>query len=65
MANKVEQQEPNVETPEETRQFKLVLLGESSVGKTSLALRFVKKLFYDYQDSTIGCMYLFKLEKSV
>lgn len=35
-------------------QFKLVLLGESAVGKSSLVLRFVKGQFHDFQESTIG-----------
>jgi small GTP-binding protein len=35
-------------------QFKLVLLGDSAVGKSSLVLRFVKKQFFEYQESTIG-----------
>ncbi|XP_010181836.1 PREDICTED: ras-related protein Rab-5C isoform X2 [Mesitornis unicolor] len=35
-------------------QFKLVLLGESAVGKSSLVLRFVKGQFHEYQESTIG-----------
>jgi Ras-related protein Rab-5C len=39
-------------------QFKLVLLGESSVGKSSLVLRFVKGQFLDFQDSTIGAAFL-------
>jgi len=39
-------------------QFKLVLLGDSAVGKSSLVLRFVKKQFYEYQESTIGAAFL-------
>lgn len=38
-------------------QFKLVLLGESAVGKSSLVLRFVKDQFDDYRESTIGGNY--------
>ena len=33
-----------------------MLLGDSAVGKSSLVLRFVKKQFYEYQESTIGGM---------
>lgn len=39
-------------------QFKLVLLGESAVGKSSLVLRFVKSQFHEYQESTIGAAFL-------
>ncbi|KAK6725848.1 unnamed protein product [Nippostrongylus brasiliensis] len=41
-----------------TCQFKLVLLGESAVGKSSLVLRFVKGQFHEYQESTIGAAFL-------
>ena len=34
-------------------QFKLVLLGESAVGKSSLVLRFVKGQFHEFQVSHI------------
>ncbi|KTW26581.1 GTP-binding protein ypt5 [Pneumocystis jirovecii RU7] len=37
---------------------KLVLLGESAVGKSSLVLRFVKGQFDDYRESTIGAAFL-------
>lgn len=48
-------------------QFKLVLLGESAVGKSSLVLRFVKGQFHEFQESTIGGekiypFYLFHIE---
>ena len=34
--------------------FKLVLLGDTSVGKSCLVVRFAKDEFYEYQESTIG-----------
>lgn len=37
-----------------TSSRKLVLLGESAVGKSSLVLQFVKQQFDDYRESTIG-----------
>ncbi|XP_055354218.1 ras-related protein Rab-5A-like [Paramacrobiotus metropolitanus] len=39
-------------------QFKLVLLGEAAVGKSSLVLRFVKGHYYEHQESTIGAAFL-------
>ena len=39
-------------------QFKLVLLGESAVGKSCLVLRFVKGKFNEYQECTIGAAFL-------
>eukprot|EP00483_Globobulimina_turgida_P005530 UN05540 len=44
--------------PSKTFQFKLVLLGDSAVGKSSLVLRFVKGQFFEYQESTIGAAFL-------
>lgn len=41
-----------------TFQFKLVLLGDSAVGKSSLVLRFVRGQFFEYQESTIGAAFL-------
>lgn len=35
-------------------QFKVVMLGNMSVGKTSMALRFVRNQFFEYQEGTIG-----------
>jgi hypothetical protein len=34
--------------------YKLVLLGDSAVGKSSVVERFVKNEFYQYQNPTIG-----------
>lgn len=39
-------------------QFKLVLLGESAVGKSSIVHRFVKNSFDDLRESTIGAAFL-------
>jgi len=39
-------------------QFKLLLLGETAVGKSSLVLRFVRDEFHEYQESTIGAAFL-------
>ena len=36
---------------------KLVLLGESTVGKSSLVVRFVRNQFFEFKESTIGGMY--------
>ena len=44
--------------------FKTVILGESSCGKSSIALRFVKDDFNDYSESTIGAAFVVgKIEK--
>lgn len=43
-----------VKNIEKIYQYKLVLLGESAVGKSSLVLRFVKNVFSTSQESTIG-----------
>eukprot|EP00161_Ancyromonas_sigmoides_P026889 TRINITY_DN94_c1_g1_i2.p2 TRINITY_DN94_c1_g1~~TRINITY_DN94_c1_g1_i2.p2 ORF type:complete len:231 (-),score=110.22 TRINITY_DN94_c1_g1_i2:53-670(-) len=43
---------------EKMLQFKLVLLGDSAVGKSSLVLRFVRGQFFEYQESTIGAAFL-------
>ncbi len=51
---------PQNAAPKKSIQYKLVLLGESAVGKSSLALRFVKNQFVEYQESTIGAAFLSK-----
>ncbi|KAF7665400.1 hypothetical protein LDENG_00144050 [Lucifuga dentata] len=44
--------------PNKICQFKLVLLGESAVGKSSLVLQFVKGQFPESLESTIGAAFL-------
>jgi len=39
---------------------KIVLLGDSGVGKTSIALRFVKEMFPENPNSTVGATFLTK-----
>jgi len=51
-------QRPTATTQGKIQPFKLVLLGESAVGKSSLVLRFVKGQFHEYQESTIGAAFL-------
>jgi len=49
---------PVAPSPPVTSSRKLVLLGESAVGKSSLVLQFVKGQFDDYRESTIGAAFL-------
>ncbi|KAI5704877.1 hypothetical protein M8J76_011341 [Diaphorina citri] len=51
-------QRPNDQTQAKICQYKLVLLGESAVGKSSLVLRFVRGQFHEYQESTIGAAFI-------
>ena len=44
------------ETPEYSVQYKIILLGDSSVGKTSIMFRYCKDLFTN-QDPTVGVQY--------
>eukprot|EP01032_Pedospumella_encystans_P029341 gene29341-33135_t len=38
--------------------FKLVLLGDSAVGKSCLVVRFVRDEFFEFQEPTIGAAFL-------
>ena len=38
--------------------FKLVVLGDTSVGKSSIVSRFVKNDFFDFEEPTIGAAFL-------
>ncbi len=40
------------------KHYKVVMIGGSSAGKSSIALRFTKDLFFDYSESTIGASFL-------
>ena len=44
-----------------TKKFKVVLLGESAVGKSSILSRFAKNEFDDMQESTIGAAFFSKV----
>mmetsp|Transcript_341 Transcript_341/g.1004 ORF Transcript_341/g.1004 Transcript_341/m.1004 type:complete len:198 (+) Transcript_341:421-1014(+) len=41
-----------------TCHFKLVLLGDTAVGKSCLVVRFVRDEFFEYQEPTIGAAFL-------
>lgn len=45
-------------TPPRVFHFKLVLLGDASVGKSCLVVRFAKGEFYEYQEPTIGAAFM-------
>ena len=40
-----------------TRNYKLVLLGDSAVGKSSITHRFVTNQFYEFNEPTIGAAF--------
>lgn len=44
----------------DTREVKVVLLGDAGVGKSSLVLRFVSNHFKEYSESTIGASFMSK-----
>lgn len=41
--------------------FKLVLLGDSAVGKSCLVVRFVRDEFFEFQEPTIGGIFYYSL----
>ena len=41
--------------------FKVVLLGDAGVGKSSIVMRYVNNEFYDMQESTIGAAFFTKI----
>lgn len=45
----------------EDQQVKLVVLGDTGVGKSSLVLRFVNNIFKPYSESTIGAAFMSKV----
>lgn len=49
---------PPPPTSRDDDQYKLVLLGDNGGGKSSLILRFVRGVFYEYQESTIAAAFL-------
>jgi small GTP-binding protein len=44
--------------PKPTQQVKLVILGGSASGKSSLVLRFAQQQFFEYQEATIGASFM-------
>jgi GTPase SAR1 family protein len=44
-----------------TYHFKLVLLGDTAVGKSCLVVRFVRDEFFEFQEPTIGGMQAYVL----
>nr|XP_022909288.1 ras-related protein Rab-5A-like isoform X1 [Onthophagus taurus] len=53
-------EEHGLESSKQLYQYKTVLLGESAVGKSCLAVRFVKEFFNPYEESTVGAAFLSK-----
>jgi small GTP-binding protein len=44
----------------QTYTYKVVLLGDTAVGKSSISSRFVRKQFFEFQEPTIGAAFLAK-----
>ena len=45
----------------QTYTYKVVLLGDTAVGKSSISLRFIRKQFFEFQEPTIGAAFLAKM----
>ena len=45
----------------EVKQFKLILLGDASVGKSSIIHRYIMSKFKEYPESTLGTAYFCKV----
>eukprot|EP00618_Florenciella_parvula_P019807 CAMPEP_0119517304 /NCGR_PEP_ID=MMETSP1344-20130328/34234_1 /TAXON_ID=236787 /ORGANISM="Florenciella parvula, Strain CCMP2471" /LENGTH=204 /DNA_ID=CAMNT_0007554881 /DNA_START=18 /DNA_END=632 /DNA_ORIENTATION=- len=48
----------NIHSAARSFQFKLVLLGDTAVGKSCLVVRFVRDEFFEFQEPTIGAAFL-------
>uniref|UniRef100_A0A7S2SUM8 Uncharacterized protein n=1 Tax=Rhizochromulina marina TaxID=1034831 RepID=A0A7S2SUM8_9STRA len=51
----------SLQRDQRAREVKVVLLGDTGVGKSSLVLRFITNEFKQYQESTIGASFMSKL----
>ena len=51
----------NMANPEELQTFKIVIIGDSNIGKTSLAYRLCTGKFYEKLETTIGVDFFEKI----
>jgi GTPase SAR1 family protein len=54
---------PKVQPKEVSAMYKIVMIGASGSGKTSLLLRFSENLFNQYQGCTVGLDFKIKMLK--
>jgi len=52
---------PPADPPQRCREIKIVLLGDTGVGKSSLAQRYVTNTFKPFSESTIGASFMSKM----
>ena len=45
----------------EVKQYKLILLGDASVGKSSIIYRYIMNKFKQYSEATLGTAYFCKI----